>query len=162
MQGCAKGVGRELPARAFQRRDLESAQRGMGAAFAAEDMRGLMRQNLVAGPTMHQRRRDVAHGAGRHEHRGLLTKQIGHPLAQQVHAGIVADLLVADLGARYRLAHVRRRTGLGVRQQIDPDRRLFRIPRDRGVGHGEFSLLKVLLPCADAKRGENSLLELHD
>ena len=54
----------------------------MGAAFAGDDMGGLMRQNFVAGPAMHQRRRHVAHGAGGHEHRGFFAEQIGHPLAQ--------------------------------------------------------------------------------
>ena len=105
MKRPAKRVGRELSVGAGQRRDLESAERGMRAAFAGEDMRGLMRQDLVAGPAMHQRRRDVAHGAGRHEHRGLLAEQIGDALAQQIHGRIVADLLVADLGPRHRLAH---------------------------------------------------------
>ena len=133
---CAKGVGRELSVGARQRRDLESAERGMGAAFAGDDMRGLMRQNFVAGPAMHQRRRDVAHGAGGHEHGGLLAEQIGDALAQQIDGRIVADLLVADLGPRDRLAHGRRRAGLGVRQQVDADRRRFGIARGRGVGHG--------------------------
>ena len=137
----AKRVGRELSIGAGQRRDLESAQRGMRAAFAGDDMRGLVRQDLVAGPAMHQRCRDVAHGAGRHEHRGLLAEQVGHALAQHIHGRIVADLLVADLGARDRLAHVRRRAGLGVRQQVDADRRRLGVTRDRGIGHRGFSSL---------------------
>ena len=77
----------------------------MGAAFAGDDVRGVMRQNFVAGPAMHQRRRDIAHGARRHEHGGLLAEQVGHALAQQIHGRIVADLFVADLGPRDRLAH---------------------------------------------------------
>ena len=92
-----------------------------------------MRQDLVAGPAMRQRRRDVAHGAGGHEHGGFLAEQIGHALAQHIHGRIVADLLVADLGPRDRLAHRRRRAGLGVRQQVDADRRLLWIARGRGV-----------------------------
>ena len=92
----------------------------MGAAFARDDMRGLMRQDFVAGPAMHQRRCDVAHGAGGHEHGGLLAEQIGHALAQQVHGRIVADLLVADLGARDRLAHP------GVGRVCVSDNRLMR------------------------------------
>ena len=138
----AKRVRRKLAVGAGQRRDLEAAERGMGAAFAGDDMRGLMREDFVAGPAMHQRRRDVAHGAGGHEHGGLLAEQIGHPLAQQVHGRIVADLLVADLGARDRLAHARCRAGLRVGQQVDADRRCGWIARGRGViGHGKVSLL---------------------
>ena len=36
---CAECVGRELPVGARQRHDLESAKRGVGAAFAGDDMR---------------------------------------------------------------------------------------------------------------------------
>ena len=89
---------------------------------------------------MDQRRRDVAHGAGRHEHGGFLAEQIGDAIAQQIHRRIVADLLVADLGARHRLAHRGRRTGLGVRQQVDADGWRLGIATGRGVGHGEGSL----------------------
>ena len=113
----------------------------MGAAFAGDDMCALMRQNLVAGPAMHQRRGDIAHGAGRHEHGGLFAEQFGHTLAQQVHGRVVADLLVADLGACDRLAHAGCRPGLGVRQQVDADRPRFRVARRRRVGHDGFSIL---------------------
>ena len=123
VQRGAKCFRRELPVVARQRRDLEAAERGMRAAFAGDDMRAVMRQDFVAGPAMHQRRRDVAHGAGRHEHGGFLAEQVGHALAQQVHGRIVADLFVADLGARHRLAHRRCRARLRVRQQVDADRR---------------------------------------
>jgi hypothetical protein len=134
MKCRAKTVGREFSVRAFERRDLEAAERRMGAAFAGQDVRGLMRQDLIAGPAMHKRGRNVAHSAGGQEYRGFLAEQTGHPLAQQVHAGIVADLFVADLGPRHRLAHGRRRAGLRVRQQVDADRR--GIACGRGVEHG--------------------------
>ena len=71
----------------------------MRAALAGNDVRGLVRQYLVAGPAPGQRRRDIAHGARRHEHRGLLAEQISDALAQQVDGRVVAELLVADLGA---------------------------------------------------------------
>ncbi len=109
----AKRLGRKLSVGARQRRDLESAERCVRAAFAGDDVRGLVRQNFVAGPAMHQRGRDVAHGAGGHEHGGLLAEQIGHPLAQQIDGRIVADLLVADLGPRHRLAHCQVSDGSG-------------------------------------------------
>ena len=121
MKRLAKRFGRELSVGARQRRDLEAAERGMRAAFAGDDVRGLMRQDLVAGPAMHQRRRDVAHGARRHEDRGLLAEQVGDALAQRVHGRIVADLLVADLGPRHRLAH------RGVGRVWVSDSRLMRI-----------------------------------
>jgi hypothetical protein len=114
----------------------------MRAAFAGDDVRGLVRQDLVARAAMRQRGRDVAHGPGRHKNRGFLAEQIGHAFAQHIHARIVADLLVADLRSRDRLAHRRRRAGLRIRQQVDADRRLLRIARGRGVDHGGFFHLK--------------------
>ena len=135
MQRRAKRIEREFSVRARQPGDLEAAERRMRAAFARDDMRGLVREDFVAGPAMRQRRRHIAHGAGRHEHRGLFAEQIGDALAQQVGGRIVADLLVADLGPRHRLAHAGRGAGLRIRQQVDADRRRFRIARGRGVGH---------------------------
>ena len=85
----------------------------MGAAFAGDDVRGLVREDLVARPAMHQGRRDIAHRARRHEDRGFLAEQVGDALAERVHGRIVADLLVADLGARHRLAHRRASGGSG-------------------------------------------------
>ena len=108
----------------------------MRAAFARDDVRGLVRQDLVAGPAMHQRRRDVAHGARRHEHRGLLAQEIGDALAEQVDGRIVADLLVADLGRAIASRIAGGRAGLGVRQQVDADRRRLGIAWGRGVEHG--------------------------
>ncbi len=121
MQRGAKCFRRELPVVARQRRDLESAERCMRAAFAGDDMRADMGQNFIARPAMGQRRRDVAHGARGHEHGGFLAEQVGHAFAQQIHRRIVADLLVANLGPRHRLAHRRRRPRLRVRQQVDAD-----------------------------------------
>ena len=96
-----------------------------------------MRQDLIAGPAMHQRRRDVAHGARRHEHRGLLAEQIGHPFAQQIDRGIVADLLVADLGPRHRLAHA------GVGRVWVSDNRLMRTGRALGSrGEGVYIMAR--------------------
>ena len=123
MKRLAKRIGGKLSIGARERDDLESTQRGMRAAFAGDDMGGLVGEDLVAGAAMHQRRRDVAHGAGRHEHRRLLAEQFGHALAQRVHGRIVADLFVADIGPCHGFAHRLGRAGLRVRQQIDADRR---------------------------------------
>ena len=135
MQRLAKGLRRELAIGALELGDLEAADRGMRAAFARDDMRGLMCQDLVAGAAMHQRRGDVAHRAGGHVDRSFLAEQIGHAFAQRVHGRIIADLLVADLSPRHRLAHPCRRLGLRVRQQIDAYRRRLGIDGWRGVEH---------------------------
>ena len=107
----------------------------MRASFPGDDMGGLVRQDFVAGPAMCQRGGDIAHGAGGHEHRGFLAEQFGDAPTQFIHARIVTDLFVADLGARHRLAHRRRRAGLRIRQQVDADAGLLGIARRRGVEH---------------------------
>ena len=114
--------------------DLEAAKRCVRAAFAGDDMSSGMREDLITRPAPGHCRRNVAHGARRHEYRGLLAEQIGHALAQQIDGRIVADLLVADLGPCHRLAHRLCRAGLGVRKQIDADGRCLGVARGRGVG----------------------------
>src|SRR5436189_3931759 len=94
MECGAKSVGRKLSVGPRQRHDLETAQRSVRAAFAGDDMRGLMRQDLVARPAMDQCRRDIARGPGGHEHGGLLSKQISAPPAQPSHGASVAAALV--------------------------------------------------------------------
>jgi len=143
IRNCVKRFGREFAVFARQRRDLETAKRGMRAAFAGDQMGARMGQNLVARPAIGQRRRDIAHGARGHEHGGFLAEQIGNAFAQQVHGRVVADLLVANLRLRHCLAHRRRRARLGVRQQVDADGHCLGIARGRGIGHHEFSSLKV-------------------
>ncbi len=141
MQRRPKRFGRKLPVVARQRRDLESAERGMRAAFAGDDMRAAMGQDFIARPAMGQGRRDVAHGARRHEHGRLLAEQAGDPLAQQIHGRVIADLLVADLRPRHRLAHCRRRARLRIREQVDADGGGLGIARGRGVVHGSLAVL---------------------
>ena len=131
MQRCTKCFGGELPVVARQRRDLESAERRMRAAFAGNDMRADMGQNFIARPAMGERRRDVAHGARRHEHGRFLAEQFSHAFAQQIHRRVVADLLVANLRPRHRLAH------RGVGRVCVSDSRLMRMGSalgSRGAG----------------------------
>ena len=144
VQRCAKRFGGELPVVARQRRDLESAERRMRAAFAGNDMRAGMGQDFIARPAMDERRRDVAHGPRRHEHGRFLAKQFGHALAQQIYRRIIADLLVANFRPRHRLAHRWCRARLRVRQQVDADGLGLGIARGRGVVHGEFFLAHIV------------------
>ncbi|GCC43790.1 hypothetical protein chiPu_0027846, partial [Chiloscyllium punctatum] len=101
-------------------------------------------------PAIGQRRSDIAHRARRHEHGGFLAKQIGDAGAELIGGRIVADLLVADLSLRHRLAHRRRRSGLGVRQQVDAHGGRLRIGRGRGVVH-DVSLGRFALTLAKQK-----------
>src|SRR3954468_7796686 len=111
----------------------------MSAAFTRDDMCGLMRQDLVTRAAMHKSRRDIAHGAGRHEYGRLLAEQIGHAFAELIPRRIVTDLAVADFGPRNGFTHPWRRPRLGVREQVDTDRRCARIAWGRGVVHGHLS-----------------------
>ena len=72
-----------------------------------------------------------------------LTREIGDALSEQIDGRVVADLFVADFGARHRLAHPRCRAGLGIRQQVDADGNGFGVAWGRGV-HGGFSGLASL------------------
>ena len=148
VQRRAKRFRRELPVVARQRRDLESAKRGMRTAFAGNDVRALMGQDFIARPAMHEGRRDVAHRARRHEHGRFLAEQVGHALAQQVYGRVVADLLVADFRLRHRLAHRGRRARLRVRQQVDADGRR---PSDR-AGQGCSAWIILVAPRVIAAR----------
>ena len=62
---------------------LSVDQDGMRAAFAGQHMGGGMREDFIAGPAVHQCRRDIAHGAGRQKDCGLLAEQVRHTLAQR-------------------------------------------------------------------------------
>src|SRR3546814_18653872 len=55
-----------------------------------------MGDDLLARATVDVDGELVAHGAGRQEDRGLLVQQLRRHLAEAVHTGIVAALLVAD------------------------------------------------------------------
>ena len=140
MKGCAKDLRRELPVVAGQRRDLESAKRGMRAAFARNDMRAGMGENFIARPAMGEGGRDIAHGARGHEHGRFLAEQVGDTLAEQIHRRVIADLFVANLGARHRLAHRLCGPRLRIRQQVDADGIGLGIARGRGVVHGLLTI----------------------
>src|SRR3546814_12643061 len=73
----------------------------------------------------------VAHGAGRQEDRGLLVQQLRRHLAEAVHTGIVAALLVADRSLGHGEAHGFRRLRLGVAVGIGD---ILRRSEERRVG----------------------------
>ncbi len=152
----AQAVDGELAVVALQGCDLEAAESCVDAAFAGQDMRGLVRENFVRRPAMAEDAGDIAHGAGRQKHRRLLAEQIGDPFAQQVHRRVVAHLFVADLGAGDRLAHGRRRLGLRIRVHVDTDGWERLVRRNRCVGHATFL---AVIGCR--ANGEGALTTSH-
>jgi hypothetical protein len=86
-----------------------------------DQVRGPVGEHLVARAGVHLHRDLVAHGAGRQVDRGLLAEQLGHHLLQQGHGGVLALLLVADLGLAHEAAHLGGGLGQGVAEEIDHD-----------------------------------------
>ena len=75
-------------------------------------MRGAVADHLLAGAAVHQQCDLVAHGAGREEDPRLLAQHRSHARLQRVDGGVLAALLVADLGLgqAWRMAAVGRVT----------------------------------------------------
>src|SRR3546814_18282151 len=89
-------LDRELAARAVEALHLRTGEGCRAAAFEVQDVRRAMGDDLLARATVDVDGELVAHGAGRQEDRGLLVQQLRRHLAEAVHTGIVAALLVAD------------------------------------------------------------------
>ena len=79
----------------------------------------------VARPRQHAHRDLVRHHARGDEHRRLLAHQIGEAFLEFAHRGVVTESVVADHGARHRLAHRGGRLGDGVGTEV------------YGAGHGK-------------------------
>jgi hypothetical protein len=82
-------------------------------------VRPLLRDQLRPRPRQDPKRDLVGHRRRRQEERRLLTEERGGALLQLVDGGILAQLLVADLGRGHRRAHLRRRSGRRVGAEID-------------------------------------------
>ena len=113
-------VGVEEPARAGDR-ELHAGERGAGAALVEDDVRALADDHLVAGARVQRDGELVAHRAGRHEERRLLADERGDLLLERANARVLAEDVVADLGARHDLAHGGSRARDGVGAEIDHD-----------------------------------------
>ena len=62
----------------------------------------------------------VAHRATGHEQAGFLVEELGRPFLESVHGRVVAEHVVADLGAGHRATHGGRGVRDGVAAQVDP------------------------------------------
>jgi hypothetical protein len=74
---------------------------------------------FVAALAVAHDRDEVALRAARHEQRRLLAEHRRDALLQRVDGRVVAEHVVAELGAHHRLAHRGRRAGDGVAAQVD-------------------------------------------
>ena len=119
----------------FRPSDGDAGERGRCAALCGDDMRGFMRNDFVAGTAMRQDGDLVAHGAGGQEHRCLLAEQRGHAVAERMHGGVIAVLLIPHFGLDHGLLHRRGGPGLRVRIKVHLHRGQQRIRAHGGIGH---------------------------
>ena len=76
-------------------------------------------QRRVAAPAVGEDRDQVAHRAGGDVAGGLLAQHLGGALLEPLDGGVLAVLVVADLGLGHRRAHRRRRPGEGVAAELE-------------------------------------------
>src|SRR5262249_12868933 len=123
-----------LPRRPPPLRDAalpDAAREGRRASPLVDEAVGaLLGHHLAAGPAEHTQRGLVRHRRRRQEERRLMPEQVGHPALELVRGGILALLLVADLGGRHGGKHPRCRLRHGVRAEVDHDRGRYRRPMD--------------------------------
>jgi len=117
---CGLDIGAgELAERAGDRQRLGAGERCGATAFGREHVRRLGADDLVARTAMNGDSDLVAHRAGGQEDGGFLAEELGRHLLQLVGRGVLAALLVADLGLGHGLAHGSRRACLGIAVEID-------------------------------------------
>ena len=99
---------------------LDRAQHRGTAAFVFVGVGVHADEVFVAALAVRHQRQQVGLGAAGHEQAGLEAEIVGQTPLQRVDGRILAVDVVADLGARDRLAHRRRGAGDGVAAQVDP------------------------------------------
>jgi hypothetical protein len=89
------------------------------AQLRDQEVRVLLGDQLVAGVSEHPQRDLVRHRRRRDEDRVLLAERVGRAPLELVDRGILAQLLVADLCIRNRLAHRGRRLRRRIGAKVD-------------------------------------------
>ena len=117
--GRAHVVGREMAARRVDHARHHPGDLGHSRELVAAHVAAALGQHLVAAPGQEPDRDLVAHRARRDEERRLHPQELGRALFQPVDGRILAVDVVADLGLRHGLAHLRGRLGDGVGAQVD-------------------------------------------
>ena len=134
-----------------------------GAAQLGDEQVGvLLGHDLTARLGERSQRDLVRHRRGRDEDRFLLAEQLRGAALELVDRGVLAPLLVTDLGGRDRRAHLRRRLGLGVRAEVDHHAPFgaFHDCRRRGLAR-EIGVLLEAVADDDAFRGLHLVQPAH-
>src|SRR5438552_13347142 len=92
---------------------------GRAAELGPEDVRRLLREQLLARPGQDPQRDLVRHGRRREVDRLLLAQERRREALELVDRRVLAPLLVADLRVRHRLAHGWRRLRRGIGAKLD-------------------------------------------
>ena len=101
------------------RSEHHAAQRGRATRLVKIGVGARAEHRLGAARAMHQHRDQIAHRAAGDQQRGFLAHRVRRHRLEPIDGGVLAVNVVAQLGARDRLAHLGRRQGDGVAAQID-------------------------------------------
>ena len=112
-------VAGEAPGDGADRPRHEPAVHRRAALLREQDVRVLLGEQLVARLGEDPARDLVRHRRGRQVDRVLLPEQLGGAPLELEDGRVLALLLVADLGARHRLAHAARRLRRRIGAEID-------------------------------------------
>ena len=110
------------PSWSGERAHLHAGEGPGSAAFTMQNVGERVGEDFVAGSALDEDGDLVAHRAGRHEYGGFLAEQLGHAVAEFVGGGVLAGLLVADLGRHHRFLHGARRLSLRIGIKIHANR----------------------------------------
>jgi len=98
---------------------LQLPDDGQAGHLVVEHVRVVVDDDFLAGPRLREHRDEVALRARRHEEPRSLAEPLGGHRLEPAHGGILAEHVVADLGAGHGLAHLGRRLRERVRPKID-------------------------------------------
>ena len=112
-------LGIQHPPAIGQGPGLRPACGGEGSTLVVHEVGVAGAEHLIAGLGEGLQADEVRHPAARHVDRGLRSKELIDPFFEPAGGGVLAEKVIAHLGRRHGLAHLRRREGDGVRAEVD-------------------------------------------
>ncbi len=113
------GVRNPKPARGLDRSHLDVADHGGAGHLVVEDVRVQVEHDFLAGARVAHHGDEVAHGAGGDEEPGRLAQALGGQRLQPLDGRVLLPDIVAHIGARHGLAHLRRGERERVGAEVD-------------------------------------------
>src|SRR5262249_38474889 len=112
-------LGGEEAALCLDRTHLQLPDDRQASDLVVEHVRVVVDDDFLARPRVREHRDEVALRARRHEQSRRLAEPLGGQRLKPPHGGVLAEDVVAHLGARHGLAHLGRRLRERVRAKID-------------------------------------------